>query len=66
MTRFKKGDAVYARPDIARNGAYAEFIVVRESEVALKPRSVDHVHAAAIPLKHATRGSVQETHQIRY
>lgn len=50
VTRFKKGDAVYARPDIARNGAYAEFIVVRESEVALKPRSVDHVHAAAIPL----------------
>lgn len=50
VTKFRKGDAVYARPDIARNGAYAEYIVVRESEVALKPRSVDHVHAAAIPL----------------
>lgn len=50
VTRFQEGDEVYSRPDIARDGAYATYIVVRESEVALKPRSVDHVHAAAIPL----------------
>ena len=50
VTRLKKGDEVYARPDIARNGAYAEYIVAKESEVALKPKSVDHVQAAAIPL----------------
>ena len=24
--RFKLGDAVYSRPDIARNGCYAEFV----------------------------------------
>jgi len=50
VTRLKKGDEVYARPDIARNGAYAEYIVAKESEVALKPNSVDHIQAAAIPL----------------
>lgn len=50
VMEFKKGDEVYSRPDITRNGAYAEYIVVKASEVALKPRSVDHVHAAAIPL----------------
>jgi len=50
VTRFQKGDDVFSRPDIARNGAYAEYIVVRESEVALKPKSLDHLHAAAIPL----------------
>jgi len=50
VTRFQKGDEVFTRPDIARNGAYAEYIVVRESEVALKPQSIDHCHAAAIPL----------------
>lgn len=49
-TRLQKGDDVFTRPDIARNGAYAEYIVVRESEVAHKPKSIDHVHAAAIPL----------------
>jgi NADPH:quinone reductase-like Zn-dependent oxidoreductase len=41
---------VYARPDLSRDGAYAEFIAVRESEIAAKPKSLDHVHAAAIPL----------------
>ncbi len=44
---LKKGDEVYTRPDISRDGAYAEYIVVRESEVALKPKSLDHIKAAA-------------------
>jgi len=48
--RLKPGDEVYSRPDLTRNGSYAEYIVVRESEVALKPKSMDHVVAAAIPL----------------
>ena len=48
--KFKKGDEVYSRPDSARNGAYAEYITVKESEVAVKPRSIDHVQAGAIPL----------------
>ncbi|HTS56648.1 MAG TPA: NADP-dependent oxidoreductase [Terriglobales bacterium] len=54
VTKFKKGDEVYARPDLSRNGAYAEYIVVKEAETALKPRSVDHVHSAAIPIVAST------------
>lgn len=50
VSRLKVGDEVYSRPDISRNGSYAEYIVVKESEAALKPKSIDHVHAAAIPL----------------
>jgi len=50
LTRLKIGDEVFSRPDISRDGAYAEFIVVKESEVALKPKSIDHLHAAALPL----------------
>src|SRR5438093_199167 len=52
VTKFKKGDEVYARPDVARSGqgTYAEYVAVNETEAALKPRSVDHVHAAAIPV----------------
>ena len=49
-TRLKPGDQVYSRPDLSRDGSYAEYIVVKESEVALKPKSIDHVNAAAIPL----------------
>jgi NADPH:quinone reductase-like Zn-dependent oxidoreductase len=49
-TRWKPGDELFSRPDIARDGAYAEFLVVRESEAARKPRSLDHLLAAAVPL----------------
>jgi NADPH:quinone reductase-like Zn-dependent oxidoreductase len=49
-TGFAVGDAVFSRPDIARDGAYAELIAVRASELARKPRSIDHVKAAAVPL----------------
>ena len=49
-TRLKVGDEVFSRPDISRDGAYAEFIVVKETELAPKPKSIDHIHAAALPL----------------
>ena len=47
---FKIGDEVYSLPDPTRNGAYADYIVVRESELALKPNSLHHIRAAAVPL----------------
>ncbi len=49
-SRFKIGDKVYGRADITRNGTYAEYLVVRESEIAFKPKSINHIHAAAIPI----------------
>ena len=48
--RFKIGDEVYSLPDPTRDGAYADYIVVRESELALKPNSLHHIRAAAVPL----------------
>jgi NADPH:quinone reductase-like Zn-dependent oxidoreductase len=54
LTRLKVGDEVFSRPNIARDGAYAEYIVIQESEVALKPKSIDHIHAAALPLSGLT------------
>ncbi|MCE9657725.1 MAG: NADP-dependent oxidoreductase [Burkholderiales bacterium] len=50
VTRFKVGDAVFSRPDIQRNGTYAEYVAVRESEAAHKPRTISHVEAASLPL----------------
>jgi len=52
VTKFKNGDEVYARPDVTAHGygAYAEYVVAKETETALKPKSIDHVHAAAIPV----------------
>ena len=52
-SRFAVGDEVFSRfPDFfrARDGSrMPRYIVVAESEVALKPKSIDHVHAAALP-----------------
>jgi NADPH:quinone reductase-like Zn-dependent oxidoreductase len=52
VTKFKKGDEVYARPDVIAHGygAYAEYVVAKETETALKPKSIDHVHATTIPV----------------
>lgn len=50
VTHLKPGDEVYSRPHIQRDGAYAEYIAVKASEVAIKPKTIDHIHAAAVPL----------------
>jgi NADPH:quinone reductase-like Zn-dependent oxidoreductase len=49
VTTFKRGDRVYARAGVIRDGAYAEYVVAPASDVAAKPRSLDHVHSAALP-----------------
>ena len=48
-SQFKPGDLVYGNLDLRRNGVYAEYAIARESEIAFKPKSLDHVHAAAVP-----------------
>src|SRR5437762_9427283 len=50
VSRFKIGDEVYGLPDPTRDGAYADYIAVRESELAFKPKSLHHPRAAAVPL----------------
>ena len=43
------GDEVYGLTDQLRDGAAAEYVAVEARNVAPKPRTVDHVHAAAVP-----------------
>jgi NADPH:quinone reductase-like Zn-dependent oxidoreductase len=50
VNNFKIGDAVFSRPDIKRNGTYAEYIAVREDEVAHKPKTISHCASASLPL----------------
>lgn len=47
---FKAGDEVYARPPDLRIGTFAEFIAIQESALALKPKNLNMVEAASIPL----------------
>jgi NADPH:quinone reductase-like Zn-dependent oxidoreductase len=43
------GDEVFGLADQLRDGAAAEYVAVEARNVALKPRTVDHAHAAAVP-----------------
>ncbi len=49
VTQFKPGDRVYGRGGVSRDGAYAEYIVIPASDIAITPHSVDDNHAAALP-----------------
>jgi NADPH:quinone reductase-like Zn-dependent oxidoreductase len=44
------GQDVYGLIAFDRNGAAAEYVTVRAADLAVKPSSVDHVRAAALPL----------------
>jgi NADPH:quinone reductase-like Zn-dependent oxidoreductase len=46
---FAVGDEVFGLNDQLRDGAAAEFVAVEARNLAPKPRSVDHAHAAAVP-----------------
>jgi NADPH:quinone reductase-like Zn-dependent oxidoreductase len=46
---FDVGDEVFGLTDQLRDGAAAEYVAVEARNVARKPRTVDHVHAAAVP-----------------
>ncbi|MFV5639515.1 NADP-dependent oxidoreductase [Acinetobacter oleivorans] len=48
VTQFKAGDEVYAKTDL--NGAFAEYTVVQQSSLALKPQNLSMEQAAALPL----------------
>tara|TARA_R110002020_G_scaffold143867_10_gene316666 strand:- start:390 stop:1385 length:996 start_codon:yes stop_codon:yes gene_type:complete len=49
---FSIGDAVYSmvRFPAGNSNAYAQYVSVPASELALKPSGIDHLHAAAAPM----------------
>ena len=54
VTNLKVGDAVYSRPNIAKNGSYAEYMTAVADEVAVKPTSLSWQEAAGVPLTSLT------------
>jgi NADPH:quinone reductase-like Zn-dependent oxidoreductase len=54
VRNFSIGDEVYGRPFPTTNGAFAEYLAIKVNQIALKPRSLDHLNAAAIPLSGLT------------
>src|SRR5216117_3589851 len=48
VTKLKVGDAVYGYPTFG--GGWADYITVKEWEVAVKPKSLNFVEAASVPM----------------
>lgn len=48
------GDEVYGLLNFWRDGAAAEYVAAHAADLAPKPSSLDHVHAAAVPLSGLT------------
>lgn len=56
------GDAVYALLAFGRDGAEAEYAIALPDELAPKPRTLDNVQAAAVPLAGLTAWQALFTH----
>ena len=54
VTTLSKGAEVYAMLGYGRDGAEADYTIARPFELAPKPRTLDHVQAAAVPLSALT------------
>ena len=56
VTRFKAGDDVFAycRKPVVQGGAYAEYILLSEEHLGLKPKNTSFTEAAGIPLASLT------------
>ena len=54
VSGVKKGESVYGLLNFWRDGAAAEYVAARAADLAPKPKSLDHVHAAAVPLSGLT------------
>src|ERR1700727_3654912 len=70
VTRFAKGDRVFARVDKKIMGAFADYALVHEDHAAQMPASLDFLSAAAVPLAgltalQAVRGGVHASTRDR-
>ena len=50
VTKFKVGDPVFAYIGVKEGGGYAEYAVASENEAAAKPKSLNYIEAAAVPV----------------
>lgn len=59
VTTFRPGDEVYSMVRFPEIGsAYAEYVAAPASDFALKPKTLDHIQAAAVPLAALTAWQV--------
>jgi NADPH:quinone reductase len=50
VKQWNVGDAIFAAPNLFRDGANADYVAIDARSAARKPTTVDHATAAALPL----------------
>jgi len=50
VTIFHVGDEICAYPEFTRGGTHAEFVLISETQAALKPSNLAFVQASAVPM----------------
>ena len=71
VSKFEIGDEVFSRPNGMQAGTIAEYAVIKEEELAIKPSNISHQEAASIPLvgltawqAMVTKGNLQKGQKI--
>lgn len=71
VTDFRVADEVFGRADSFQAGTMAEFAMIKQTDLAIKPTNVDHLQAAGAPLAGLTawqalveRGHVQPGEKV--
>jgi NADPH:quinone reductase-like Zn-dependent oxidoreductase len=54
VKKFQVGDEVFGVADMTLSGAYAEFALAKEDAIARKPKSLNFVQAASVPVSAVT------------
>lgn len=50
VTRYQVGDAVFGLLEVFKGGALADYVAVKEDDIALKPAAISFEQAAALPV----------------
>ena len=64
VTEFKTGDEVFGQASVLNggSGAFAQFASANTTNIAYKPKRVDHIQSAALPLVGASAVQALEEH----
>ncbi len=61
MTDFHVADEVFERADSFQAGTMAEFAMIEQADLAIKPTNVGHLQAAGLPLA----GLTHDRHSLK-
>ncbi len=65
VTTFHVGDEICAYPEFTRGGTHADFVLIGETQAALKPSSLSFVQASAVPMTSQAAWTALEAAEVQ-